>query len=159
MTRMTRSSAREIAFHLVFELSFSNQIADEFLSSALTPETFARLVTEEPLYQEYPNAKQKGYITTLVRGVYEHREELDAFISRYAVGWKFSRLSHATVSILRICMYEVLYIKEVPLASAINEAIELAKRYEEDSMVPFINGILGSFVREEVHARSEAPQP
>jgi len=56
---MTRTNAREIAVHLTFELSFTNQTADELLDTALTRATFALIGEEEPLYAEYPNAKQR----------------------------------------------------------------------------------------------------
>ena len=89
---MTRTNAREIAVHLTFELSFTDQTADELLDTALTRATFALIGEEEPLYAEYPNAKQREYISELVRGVYLHCPELDDYISRYAIGWTFSRI-------------------------------------------------------------------
>lgn len=89
---MTRSNAREIAVHFAFELGFSSLTADELLEQNLTPESFALLGVEEPLYAEFPNAKQKDYITALVKGVYDHGAELDGYIEKFAVGWKFSRI-------------------------------------------------------------------
>lgn len=146
---MTRSNAREIAVHLAFELSFSNETADQLLEIAMTRSIFALLSEETPLYAEFPNEKQRGYIETLVRGVYFHCAELDEYISRYAIGWDFSRLPRVSIAIMRIAMYEILYMQDVPNAAAINEAVELAKHYEDQDMVSFINGILGSFVRRE----------
>lgn len=146
---MTRSNAREIAVHLSFELSFTAQTADELLSSALTRTTFALIGEEEPLYAEFPNAKQREYISALVKGVYDHCPELDEYIARYAIGWNFSRLPRVAVAIMRVAMYEILYMQDVPNAAAINEAVELTKHYEEAEVVSFVNGILGSFVRKE----------
>ncbi|HWS43254.1 MAG TPA: transcription antitermination factor NusB [Pseudoflavonifractor sp.] len=146
---MTRSNAREIAVHLAFEFSFSNETADQLLETAMTRSIFALLGEEAPLYAEFPNEKQRGYIETLVRGVYLHCAELDEYISRYAIGWDFSRLPRVSIAIMRIAMYEILYMQDVPNAAAINEAVELAKHYEDQDMVSFINGILGSFVRRE----------
>lgn len=146
---MTRSNAREIAVHLTFELSFSNQTADQLLDSALTRPIFALIGEEEPLYAEFPNEKQRAYIAGLVRGVYLHCAELDEYISRYAIGWSFSRLPRVSIAIMRVAMYEILYMQDIPNAAAINEAVELAKHYEDQDMVSFINGILGSFVRKE----------
>ncbi len=146
---MTRSNAREIAVHLTFELSFSKQTADQLLESALTRPIFAMIGEEEPLYAEFPNEKQRDYIAGLVRGVYLHCAELDEYISRYAIGWSFSRLPRVSIAIMRVAMYEILYMQDVPNAAAINEAVELAKHYEDQDMVAFINGILGSFVRKE----------
>ena len=146
---MTRTNAREIAVHLTFELSFTNQTADELLDTALTRATFALIGEEEPLYAEYPNAKQREYISELVRGVYLHCPELDDYISRYAIGWTFSRIPRVAVAVMRVAMYEILYMQDVPNAAAINEALEIAKGYETPEVVSFINGILGSFVRKE----------
>mgnify|MGYP001039297701 FL=1 len=144
---MTRSNARELAVHFVFEMSFTRQTAEELLGEALTRPIFERIGKEEPLYAEFPNVDQREYIETLVRGVEDHREELDGYISQYAIGWNFSRLPRVTVSILRVCMFEILYMGDVPNAAAINEAVELTKRYEQPEMAAFVNGILGSFVR------------
>ncbi|NLT13810.1 MAG: transcription antitermination protein NusB, partial [Clostridiales bacterium] len=67
-----------------------------------------------------------------------------------AVGWKFGRISRTAVAILKTAMFEILYMPDVPDKAAINEAVELAKRYEEPPTIPFINGILGSFSRNEI---------
>lgn len=146
---MTRSNAREIAVHFAFELGFSTLSADELLAQCLTQETFALLGEEEPLYAEFPNEKQRDYIFGLVRGVFEHGAELDAYIEKYAVGWKFSRIDRVAAAIMRVTMYEILYMPDIPNRVAINEAIEIAKRYEDEDVVKFINGILGSFIRDE----------
>jgi N utilization substance protein B len=146
---MTRSNARELAVHLVYELEFSNGTADELMEEAMTRQTFARIGQEEPLYTQFPNAQQREYIATLVQGVYEHTLELDNYISKYAIGWNISRIPRVVVAILRVCMYEILYMQDIPNAAAINEAVELTKRYEEQELASFVNGILGSFVRSE----------
>lgn len=146
---MTRSNARELAVHFVFELGFTGQSADELLAEALTRPVFERIGREEPLYAQFPNVEQRAYITALVRGVFDHGRELDGYISKYAIGWKLSRLPRIVVAILKVCMYEILYMQDVPNAAAINEAVELTKRYEEQELFAFVNGILGSFVREE----------
>ena len=146
---MTRTAAREIAVHFVFELGFTNQTAEELLAEALTRRTFDLIGEEEPLYAEFPNEKQREYIARLVEGVYEHSPELDDYISKYAIGWKISRLNRVAVAILRVAMYEILYMQDIPNAAAINEAVELTKHYEEPEVASFVNGILGSFVRGE----------
>ena len=146
---MTRTAAREIAVHFVFELGFTGQTPEDLLSQALTRQTFGAIGEEEPLYAEFPNAQQREYITRLVKGVYDHAPELDGYISKYAIGWKFDRLNRVAIAIMRVCMYEVLYMQDIPNAAAINEAVELMKHYEEPEVVSFVNGILGSFVRGE----------
>lgn len=146
---MTRNNAREIAVHFTFELGFSTLSADELLERCFTKEMFALLGEEEPLYAEFPNEKQRNYIVGLVRGVFEHGAELDTYIEKLAVGWKFSRIDRVAAAIMRVTMYEILYMPEIPNKVAINEAVEIAKRYEDDDVVKFINGILGAFLRTE----------
>ena len=146
---MTRSNAREIAAQLIFSLGFGNLSAQEVLDSQLTPERFAELAEENALYAQFPNEKQQQYIRDLVQGVFSHGPELDDYISRYAVGWSFARIPRMAAAIMRTAMYEVLYVPDVPNAAAINEAVEIAKRYETQEVVSFVNGILGSFVRAE----------
>lgn len=146
---MIRNTAREIAIHLSYELSFSDLPVEELLSRRLTPEAFAALAEEEPLYQEAPNAKQAEYIRRLVKGVAEHGAELDGYIARYAKGWNFARIPLVASAIMRVAMYEILYMPDIPAAASINEAVEIAKKYETPETVKFINGILGTFVRQE----------
>ena len=158
---MTRTAAREIAVHFAFELGFTNQTAEELLAEALNRKTFEQIGEEEPLYAEFPNEKQREYISKLVKGVYEHSPELDDCIAKYAIGWNFSRLNRVAIAIMRVAMYEILYMQDIPNAAAINEAVALTKHYETDEVASFVNGILGSFVRSEcppdpVHPRPEA---
>lgn len=151
---MTRSSAREIAVHIIFSLGFDNRGAQEVLDAELTKERFQSLAEELPLYGQFPNAKQEKYIRELVQGVFAHGPELDDCISRYSVGWSFARIPRMAAAIMRTAMYEVLYMPDIPNAAAINEAVEIAKKYEPAEVVSFLNGILGSFVRAEF---SETP--
>ena len=146
---MTRSNAREIAVQLVFSLSFDNVDVKELLAEQLTPERFQELAEEMPLYAQFPNEKQEKYIRDLVQGVFAHGPELDDYINRYAVGWSFARIPRMAAAIMRTAMYEVLYMPDIPNAAAINEAVEIAKSYEPQEVVSFVNGILGSFVRAE----------
>ena len=150
---MTRNNAREIAVHLVFSLNFAGRSAKEVLESELNQERFAALGQESPIYAQYPNEKQREYIRTLVEGIYTHKEELDTYISRYSVGWTLARIPRMARAILRTAMYEVLYMPDVPNASAIDAAVELTKKYEPSEVASFVNGILGSFVRTELQGQ------
>ena len=147
---MVRNTAREIAIHLSYELSFTDRPIDELLDDRLTADTFATLAGEDEIYQEAPNAKQAEYIRRLVKGVNEHGAELDGYIAKYAKGWNFARIPLVASAIMRVAMYEILYMQDVPNSAAINEAVEIAKKYETPETVKFINGILGSFVRQEI---------
>ncbi len=146
---MVRNTAREIAVHLSYERSFNNTPIDRLLDERLTAERFASLAEEDALYEEKPNAKQAEYIRRLVKGVDEHAAELDGYIAKYAKGWNFSRIPLVASAIMRVAMYEIFYMPDIPNSVAINEAVEIAKKYETPEVVKFINGILGTFVRQE----------
>ena len=75
---------------------------------------------------------------------------LDGYIARYAKGWNFARIPLVASAIMRVAMYEMLYMADIPAGVAINEAVEIAKHYESPEVVKFINGILGSFARGEL---------
>ncbi len=147
---MNRTTAREIAVHFAFELAFSDEKAPRLLERELTAESFAQRAQEESLYAEFPGQGELDYITRLVLGVGSHGAELDGYIAKYAKGWRFSRIDRVASAIMRVTMYEILYMPDVPDRVAINEAVEIAKKYVDDDVVKFINGILGSFVRSEV---------
>jgi len=147
---MKRSVAREIAVRLCFAVSENPTDPEELLSRTFEEEYYSSLQAEDELYNSKPNKKQLEYITNLVTGIYQHSAELDGYIDKYSVGWKFGRISRTAAAIMKLAMYEVLYMPDVPNRAAINDAVELAKRYEPPETVPFINGVLGSFSRGEV---------
>ena len=146
---MRRTVAREVAVRLCFSISENPSDPSEFLSGVFEDEYYSTLKTEDELYAQAPNAKQLAYITRLVTGVHEHSAELDGYIEKYAVGWRFGRISRTAAAIMKTAMFELLYMPDVPRRAAINEAVELAKRYEPPETVSFINGVLGSFSRSE----------
>ena len=147
---MTRSTAREIAIHLAYQLSFTELPVEEFLDQQLSDERFAELAAEDDLYADRPNTKQEAYIRRLVSGVAEHAAELDAYIEKYAKGWRFERISLVASAIMRLAMYEIMYMPDIPHGVAINEAVELTRKYDEPETAKFVNGILGSFLRQEI---------
>ncbi|MCL2227004.1 MAG: transcription antitermination factor NusB [Oscillospiraceae bacterium] len=147
---MTRTTAREIAVRLCFCISENPSDSKELLSQIFDEEYYSTLEAEDQVFKEPPDKKQLEYITRLVKGANEHSAELDGYIDKYAVGWKFGRISRTAVAIMKTAMFEVLYMPDIPNRAAINEAVELAKRYEPPEAVPFVNGVLGSFVRSEV---------
>lgn len=147
---MTRKTAREIAIHLAYELGYTNEKAEELLDRLLDKEHFATLGQEDELYAEYPEEKQEQYIRAVVNGVGAHGAELDGYIEKYAIGWQFERIPRVAAAIMRVAMYELLYMPEIPRRTAIYEAIKIAEKYEDKKVVAFMNGILGSFLRGEL---------
>ena len=147
---MTRSTLREIAVHIAFSLGPNPREIDALLAELLEKGYYQSLGEEDELYGEYPSKKQVAYLRQMAEGLGEHLAELDFYIEKYAKGWTVGRISRVAVAIMRVAMYEVLYVPEVPGNVAINEAVEIAKKYEEQDTVAFINGILGSFIRGEL---------
>ena len=142
---MTRTAARQLAVQLSFAASSGGDMTtDEFFDE----EYFHALPAEGALFDELPGDKEREYIRSVVNGIREKTDELDNVISRYAHGWKINRISKTALTILRCAIYEILYMPDIPAAASINEAVELAKGYDEPETVSFINGILGSFMRD-----------
>lgn len=144
---MTRSNARELAAHLIYELDYTEETPAQALDTRLEKGYYSALAEENEVYAERPSKKQMVYIRACVEGVAEHREELDALISQYSIGWNLHRISRFTKAALRLAIFESLYVEDVPVGVAINECVELTRKYEEEEVVSFVNGILGSFAR------------
>ena len=147
---MTRKTAREIAVELCFAAAANEIGTDELLDAFFEREHYATLAAEDELYAELPDEKQMAYIRTLTAMSRDRAEELDERIDRYAKGWKSERISRTARAILRIALCEILYMDEVPAAVAINEAVELDKKFDEPETVAFVNGVLGGFMRAEM---------
>lgn len=146
---MSRKTARELVLHMIFEVNFTGDDTAAVLERRLDPEQFQSLKAEDKLFEEYPDARDREYIERMMRGIDQHYSELDTYIERYSVGWKFGRISGVVSSILRLSMFEILYMQDIPTSVSINEAVELAKRYDTQQAAQFINGILGTFARKE----------
>ena len=144
---MTRNTAREIATHLAYELSFTDLGVEAFLDARLSEENFEDLASECEVYTDQPNAKQVQYIRRLVSGVAEHAAELDAYIEKYSQGWRFERISLVASAIMRVAMFEILYMPDIPNGVAISEAVELANQFSDPASSRFINGVLGAVLR------------
>ncbi|MGN0534847.1 MAG: transcription antitermination factor NusB [Eubacterium sp.] len=129
---MKRNEMREQGFFLIFENLFTpNNDMDELIS----------------LYSENVELVC-DYAKEVFAGVNEKKDELDELITAYSKSWKISRLPKVTLALLYLSIYEMKYVDSVPVNVAINEAVELAKKYAGAADASFINGILGSVARE-----------
>lgn len=131
---MKRSEAREQAFLLVFELGFHD---DRTVYEIITGATESR------------DLEVDEFARVLAQKTGDMRIQLDDMINRYSSKWKVDRLSAVAVALLRMSICEILYVEDVPHGVTINEAVELAKKYGGDEDAPFINGVLGAFVRDQ----------
>jgi len=85
----------------------------------------------------------------IIRGVEEHRGDLDRIIEKYSSHWKIDRMAHVDRNILRIAIYELLYCNDIPPKVAINEAIDIGKKFGSEDSGAFINGVLDKVKSEE----------
>jgi len=129
---MNRRQARESAFSILFETLFLEDNWEDLVK-------FAR---------ELDVLSFDSYSKSLIKGVIDMRKDLDDKIAPYLRGWDISRISRVSLAILELAFYEILYVDEVKPPIAINEAVELAKKYASPEDASFINGVLGSLVRE-----------
>jgi transcription antitermination protein NusB len=95
----------------------------------------------------HPEDRASVYFFRLVQGVLAHREELDAYISRFSEHWRLERMAAIDRAILRLALFELLHCPEVPPKVAVNEAVDLGKRFGAENSGGFINGILDSFLK------------
>ncbi len=144
---MTRSNARELTVHLLYELDYTELPPQDALAARLESGYFSALAEENDVYAERPSAKQRAYIASCVNGASARFPELDEIIAKFAIGWNLHRISRFTKAALRLAIYEILYVEDVPTGVAINECVELTRKYEEEETVAFVNGVLGSFSR------------
>ncbi|MCR5090190.1 MAG: transcription antitermination factor NusB [Oscillospiraceae bacterium] len=142
-------TARQLAFQLLFMMESRDLTPEEAWELFFQPEHFETLAEEDVIFQELPDAEQEAYIRSVIGEVYARREELDEKIRRYSDNWRIERLSTSTLAILRLALCEVLCREDVPAAVAVDEAVQLAKRYDSPQSASFINGVLGSCLREE----------
>lgn len=148
MPSNNRRVARECALKLLFaqRLGDSSDQAEvmRLLSDFWQNFRFADDALGEPLETaDAPlPAAARSYAETLVKGVVEYRPVLDKRLREVAKNWSLERMSGVDLSILRICAYELLYLPDVPTRVAINEAIEIAKRYGTKDSPAFVNGLL-----------------
>jgi len=135
---MSRTTAREVAMMMEFSRMLGGEDTPECGCDKAEGIGPGALDEEDVLY-----------VDQILAGITEHLEEIDAFVSRYSEGWSIERIARVDLSILRVAVYEMLYRREdVPTGAAINEAVELAKRYGGERSYAFINGILGSVAKE-----------
>lgn len=146
---MTRADARELAVHLIYGREFTGEEPEQVVAVRLQKEYYAELARENEVYTDRPSKSQLNYIDTVVAGVAARADELNEQIRKYSIGWDVSRISRLTRAIMQLAIFETLYVEDVPTGVAVSEAVRLAKKYDGDDTGSFVNGILGSFAREQ----------
>ena len=133
---MRRREQREHFFKFLFMTHFNSQeeMSDQFSFY------FEGLGLEEPVELD---EKDVSYMKEKYENILSHLEEIDELLNEYSKGWKTTRMNRVDLNALRLAVYELKYDEDVPVGVAINEAVELAKRFGGDTSGSFVNGILG----------------
>lgn len=130
---MGRREQREQIFKLVFQLEFNEH--------SEMPEQMKLFLEQEDIHAE----KDYTYISEKFSKVQEKLSEIDEMINAIATGWKTDRMGKVDLAIIRLAVYEIKYDDKVPTSVAINEAVELAKKFGQDESSSFVNGVLAKF--------------
>lgn len=133
-SKISRRELREQAFCLIFEYHFNK---------TLTPQEMYEEAKELYGYSE------NDYVKTVFFGVCENTASLDGIISKYLSGWSIGRISPVSLSIMRLCLFEAVNVGDVPVKAALNEAVELAKKYDSEKAPAYVNGVLNAAVKGE----------
>ncbi len=132
---MNRSQMRELTFQLLYQIEIQKEIDEE------TVEIFCE-------NNEIENEEAQKYIMNITNGITEKKEEINKLISKNLKSdWKIDRITKINLALLKLSIYEMMY-NDIPYKVAINEVIELAKKYGDESAPNFINGVLASVVKE-----------
>ena len=133
---MSRKSDRKHIFNLVYQLEFNSHDTDD-----KTDELVGLYFNE--MTQAKPEAYDKGFIVGEFLGTKDNIAVIDAKIGEFAEGWSVERFSKVDLAIMRLAVYEIMFVADIPKSVSINEAVELAKEFSTDESPMFINGILG----------------
>ena len=144
---MTRANARELAVHLIYGRVFTGEEPGTVVSTRLNRDYYKLLAEDNEVYTERPSRAQVAYLDTVVAGVANREEALNAQIQQFSIGWDISRISKLTRSIMQLALFEIQYMDDIPTGVAISEAVRIAKKYDADETGSFVNGILGAFAR------------
>ena len=130
---MQRKQARENAFMLIFEsVCKKDETAEEIFTKAT----------------ELRGLEYDSYVTDVFFGAYENAEVIDQRMEKHLKGWKKERISPVSMAILRLGFYEMLYMADIPSKVTINDAIELAKKFDDEKSYSFVNGVLNAMAQE-----------
>ena len=142
--KMSRKKARDNAFKCIYELEFiKDKSLDDILSNC---------------YEENNNSEEeKQYIQIILNGVKENIEKIDSIILSKLKNWSLDRIAKIDLAILRLAIYEVLYVDSIPDKVSANEAVELAKTYGNNDSKSFVNGVIAKVIedKEDGNGRKE----
>lgn len=135
---MKRTLAREEVFLALFEMEFTKTTPQELMDTAI----------------EVRGAAYDEYAKRLITAAVAHSDEVDTLIAKYSTAWKTNRLPKVTLAVLRLAITEILYMDDIPQNVTANEAVELAKKYGAPDDASYVNGILGTLIKDTNHPQA-----
>ena len=145
---MSRTTARAAAMQMIFEKISGGQGGEDTLKMVYDELREDGLPGVATIGRKEPDAEDRKYITAALEGVLAHQDEIDGMIEKTAKGWPLDRMSLVDLTILRLAVWEILYAEDVPGSVSIAEAMELTERFSDPEDKSFVNGILGTVLRE-----------
>jgi N utilization substance protein B len=134
MGTRSRRAARELALNILYQVDVAKIPSEEALQTALENTDLEESAAE--------------FATSLVRGTREHLKEIDKKLENLSVGWELQRQPAVDRNILRMAIFEIIYLDYIPTSVTANEAVDLAKKFSTDESGRFINGVLGALIRQ-----------
>ncbi len=141
-----RKNAREDAFRLLFEQHVNPENAAEKLKRYFETAKEEQKA-EEPFYVNRPSAADIAYTEKIVEGVQENLQEIDALIETNLKDWEMDRVSKISIAVLRLSIFEILHMEDIPAEVSASEAVTIAKKYDSPSAGAFVNGVLGNIIK------------
>lgn len=146
---MSRTTARAAAMQMIFEKISGGQGGEDTLKMVYDELREDGLPGVDHIEKKEPDGEDRAYITAALEGVLAHRQEIDGLIDAHtAEGWSMDRISLVNLTIMRLTVWEILYADDVPGSVSIAEALELTERFSDPEDKAFVNGILGTILRE-----------
>jgi len=131
---MKRKEARELCMQLVYEMIIKNE--------------FTMAGYQHHLENNLEENPQQGYIRQVLSAVTNHQDEMDQLIGQYTIDWEMERIARVDMAILRVALAEMQHIDDIPNFVSVNEAIEMAKKFSTENSSSFVNGILGTYLKD-----------
>lgn len=133
---MNRKKSREKAMEILFGMYLSKDSKEDAIE------------TYKENYEDSLDGVDFDYIDKTIEGVLKNENEIEKSIEKNLKNWKLNRISKVNLTILKIAVYEMKFVEDVPEKVAINEALDLAKKYSDEKSIPFINGVLDNIFKE-----------
>ena len=145
---MSRTTARAAAMQMIFEKISGGQGGEDTLKMVYDELREDGFPGVDHIDRKEPDQEDREYITAALEGVLAHMDEIDEAISETAKGWTLDRMSLVDLTIMRLAVWEILYAKDIPGNVSIAEALEMTDRFSDPEDKAFVNGILGTILRE-----------